>query len=199
MYNFLDLIQKDNLNLLYTLILLILLDTLLGVLNAIHSKELNSKVGRRGLSLKLSEIIICIFFSFLSLLNNRVIPDILTIGIFMFFIIFELTSIAENLKELGFDIPILTKYIESLKEEQEEEFKKEVDEMSYYYNYLNKNKGLKQEPTRSLSKRKKENKKEEEHTPQVEVEYIEVKNENEKTDSETLQEGYDKKIEEGED
>ena len=99
------------------LALLIMLDTILGITASIKlGVGIDSGIGRHGLMSKAIEVLVCITFNALSLLAPELIPSLLTTGIYAFFILFELTSIVENLGLLGYEIPVLTQYLKVLKD-----------------------------------------------------------------------------------
>ena len=99
------------------LALLIMLDTILGIAASIKlGVGIDSGIGRHGLMSKAVEVLVCITFNALSLLAPELIPSLLAAGIYAFFILFELTSIVENLGLLGYEIPVLTQYLKVLKD-----------------------------------------------------------------------------------
>lgn len=100
---------------LISLVLLIFLDTVLGISAAIKNHELSSKQGRMGFISKLVELITCIVFDLLIAASPDIFMPSLAIGIYTFFILFELVSVAENLSKLGYDIPVIKDFINTLK------------------------------------------------------------------------------------
>lgn len=82
-------------------ILLVLLDTLLGVLVAMKHHNLKSAVGRQDLTKKVAEVCVISIMYLISTLDKEHFPPDLVSTLYWAFAFFEFTSIAENLNLLG--------------------------------------------------------------------------------------------------
>ena len=91
-------------------VLVIMIDTSLGLLNALKEHTLSSSVGRLGLSQKMAEIILMAGIVALSSIDSVHFPETLLTALYGYLLIFELASVVENLSKLGLDLSFLTKY-----------------------------------------------------------------------------------------
>ncbi len=82
-------------------ILLVLLDTILGVLVAMKHHNLKSAIGRQDLTKKVAEICVISIMYIVSMLDNEHFPPDLVSTLYWAFAFFEFTSIIENLNCLG--------------------------------------------------------------------------------------------------
>lgn len=103
---------------LVTLLVLTLFDTLLGIVNSFQNKSVSSSVGRKGITQKAAVMIAAFFFDVIGSLSSDLVPAILLSGILVFLSFFELVSIAENLRDMGIEIPVLTKYLKQYEEKE---------------------------------------------------------------------------------
>lgn len=103
---------------LVTLLVLTLFDTLLGIVNSFQNKSVSSSVGRKGITQKAAVMIAAFFFDVIGSLSSDLVPAILLSGILVFLSFFELVSIAENLSDMGIEIPVLTKYLQQYEEKE---------------------------------------------------------------------------------
>jgi len=102
-----------------SLILFMAVDYITGVLKAIKDKEVSSKIGFKGLCKKtailLSIVVVVQFERFIGQPNT--VRNIAAMG----FIVNEIFSILENLEAFGIKIPILKKYIDKMREDDDED------------------------------------------------------------------------------
>lgn len=82
-------------------ILLVLLDTMLGICVAMKNHNLKSAIGRQDLTRKVAEICVISILYLVSLLDSQHFPPDLVSTLYVAFGFFELTSIMENLNLLG--------------------------------------------------------------------------------------------------
>ena len=113
--------EPTEIKLIYTLILCVIFDIILGVLKSIHKKELSSKVGIKGITKHFAILLLVILGKVVMYnldLENLVAPFTL------FYILFYAVSITESLAKLGIPIPsFITDRLEQLKEDEIPEFK----------------------------------------------------------------------------
>lgn len=91
-------------------VLVIMIDTALGLLNALKVHKLSSSVGRLGLSQKMAEIILMFGIVALSSLDRVHFPSELLTALYAYLLFFEITSVVENLSKLGLNLSMITKY-----------------------------------------------------------------------------------------
>lgn len=104
------------------LVILILLDMCLGIAASIKQGiGFDSGIGRHGLINKSVEVLVCLTFNILGSVAPSFVPLLLVTGLYSFFILFELSSIVENLGLIGYKIPVLSNHIKLLKEQQEKD------------------------------------------------------------------------------
>ena len=95
---------KENADHLYILILLVILDYITGICVAIHQKRLSSKIGFKGISLK---VMIFVVLSMCHVLDGYLIGDGSTIQAMtiLFYCANEVVSILENSVAVGLPLP----------------------------------------------------------------------------------------------
>lgn len=98
------LMGEENVNQLYILILLVVLDYITGICAAVHQKQLSSKIGFKGISLK---VMIFVIISMCHVLDGYLLSKGSTIqamSIF-FYCANEVVSILENSVAVGLPLP----------------------------------------------------------------------------------------------
>ena len=95
---------KENADHLYILIVLVILDYITGICVAIHQKRLSSKIGFKGISLK---VMIFVVLSMCHVLDGYLIGDGSTIQAMtiLFYCANEVVSILENSVAVGVPLP----------------------------------------------------------------------------------------------
>lgn len=98
------LMGEENVNQLYILILLVVLDYITGICVAVHQKQLSSKIGFKGISLK---VMIFVIISMCHVLDGYLLgkgSTIQAMSIF-FYCANEVVSILENSVAVGLPLP----------------------------------------------------------------------------------------------
>ena len=109
--------SPSEIKLLYTLVLCIVFDIVLGITKSINQKELSSRTGIKGLSKHFVVLLLVIIGTII--LHNLDLENLI-IPFTTFYVIFYLVSIAESLAKLGVPIPnFITERLEQLKDGEE--------------------------------------------------------------------------------
>ena len=109
--------SPSEIKLLYTLVLCIVFDIILGITKSINQKELSSRTGIKGLSKHF--VVLLLVITGTIILHNLDLENLI-IPFTTFYVIFYLVSIAESLAKLGVPIPnFITDKLEQLKDGEE--------------------------------------------------------------------------------
>lgn len=109
--------SPSEIKLLYTLVLCIVFDIILGITKSINQKELSSRTGIKGLSKHF--VVLLLVITGTIILHNLDLENLI-IPFTTFYVIFYLVSIAESLAKLGVPIPnFITDRLEQLKDGEE--------------------------------------------------------------------------------
>jgi toxin secretion/phage lysis holin len=112
-------------SLLTVLVVFMVIDIFTGLIKAAMKRQLNSKIGYKGFLKKATIMLVIILANWLDALTTSDVPAFKTIALY-FYIGMEGLSIIENLHHIGVPIPkVISKYMSTLVQEENDENKKE--------------------------------------------------------------------------
>lgn len=105
--------MEQNTTQILALLILIVIDMISGIAVSIQKHQLNSSIGRKGLTRKGLELLLLIAFAYLPRLDATSFPPQIFTLLYSGFVFFECVSIVENSAKLGLDVSVLYRFLKS--------------------------------------------------------------------------------------